>query len=1080
MTKERLGEAGGSEQDRQIEEALAGAKVPEEYQGFAKSVANLPRSDRNDQLLQMAAADQNFAGHVDEIASFFSAYDAAYPQEHPAVETAAPEEPWPVESAPEISHEKSGEKLDEWEENLGIEVGSATADNVSAQEIRDTFAALFSEWKDSGKTAREVIGLFLDDPELVDRFAEDWEKKYGAVASQEKEGAPPAKEDQETAGEKRLKEVEERAERFEEARHELETLAAGSASEFPRNALDVLGEVGSRPLKNAEDIANMVHYVATQRQSRRISKYHAAIILHALDPRFLKPEDVNIKHLEPGDERGEDIPEEKFEPETAVVAPSGVNAGKPTPGRPEGYVPRDKRTSQHKAGTLDDSLGRWEGEGGQVATSETGSKEEAVSVDRQALDRRADRILLDQRLRTEIESRRSVYRDLFGDKEAREEILDSGPDGMDNFLRRLDAVTAILSTESEALKKRDLIITARKRTGITSNSIYVNVEDLASGDLVTVRELADRLKAELASAKEPEAPPERRERATPEERAALDRQLREEINLRRNAYWAIRSDDDAYNEILDSGPAGMKNFLRRLDMVTATLLFRPGVSASHRASELLEQRDLFITTGKETGVINNTIYINVEDLASGNLDSVHQLADKLKTELTKAEGSERATENPEGTEPDSDGRPENLYDLQEQGVRTGRRGEDERTFVARARERVAETASRLAERFGIKNLADSARIAYSSELADWHTRSAVRLKGKMDDKRRKVADLEENRRHLEEEFNTFHQEGEVSARALMRIEKERASVEKDIEKNKNRADRLQSRLEYRNNQRARFENRRDEICRSYMDRVSERLSPFEQKLSDLKLTQEQLNAEINHNRESVVVRQVKLAELRKLAEAEKLPSIRRAYREIIKKIERETRDFTREITAREKDRGKINKKIVQQDKKANPWRDKYNRLVRIVQRRGPDTSSTPKRREYSPFETRGVSGHPATEEEDGEISGERHPETEKRYSGEALVEAWNSVNGSRMRINLDVAKKNFPTFFGEQESASDFLRFAEFYAEQHGDEERFEGMPSMQKAARKRRGRGFWAQLFGRGNRGQSQSRLLAALNRRK
>ena len=117
-----------------------------------------------------------------------------------------------------------------------------------------------------------------------------------------------------------------------------------------------------------------------------------------------------------------------------------------------------------------------------------------------------DRIALDQRLRTEMESRRNTYRDFFGDKEAREEILDSGSAGMDNFLRRLDAVTAVLSSESEALKQRDLIITAKKRTGINKNSIYVNVEDLASGDLGTVQKLADRLKIELADAEIPEVP----------------------------------------------------------------------------------------------------------------------------------------------------------------------------------------------------------------------------------------------------------------------------------------------------------------------------------------------------------------------------------------------------------------------------------------------------------------------------------------------------------------------------------------------------------------------------------------------
>ena len=98
-----------------------------------------------------------------------------------------------------------------------------------------------------------------------------------------------------------------------------------------------------------------------------------------------------------------------------------------------------------------------------------------------------------------------------------------------------------------------------------------------------------------------------------------------------------------------------------------------------------------------------------------------------------------------------------------------------------------------------------------------------------------------------------------------------------------------------------------------------------------------------------------------------------------------------------------------------------------------------------------------------------------------FVNGWNGINGSRMTINMDTVRENFPSFFREHEdhiSLDDGWRFAEFYAERYGDEERFEGMPSMQKAARRRRG--LWARLFGRGNRAKNQNRFMEFLKKSK
>lgn len=97
-----------------------------------------------------------------------------------------------------------------------------------------------------------------------------------------------------------------------------------------------------------------------------------------------------------------------------------------------------------------------------------------------------------------------------------------------------------------------------------------------------------------------------------------------------------------------------------------------------------------------------------------------------------------------------------------------------------------------------------------------------------------------------------------------------------------------------------------------------------------------------------------------------------------------------------------------------------------------------------------------------------------KYACIELVDAWNRLNGSRMMINPLSARERFPEFFGTPRSVAEFWRFAESYAAKYGDEERFEGMPSMQKAAQKRRG--IWDQLFGTKHRQMQQEHLLEVL----
>lgn len=404
-------------------------------------------------------------------------------------------------------------------------------------------------------------------------------------------------------------------------------------------------------------------------------------------------------------------------------------------------------------------------------------------------------------------------------------------------------------------------------------------------------------------------------------------------------------------------------------------------------------------------------------------------------------------------------------------------------------DRVRNTAVRLADSFGIRNAYDWARIAYRDELADWQTDHAARWKERIDEHRKQIDVLEKGRKELQNRLEQFRGEANVGPAVLIRMEQDLADQERKIEEQKNAADRAQSKLENRNARRGRYENRRDEICRSFMQRIKEKLDSYEAQLSNLKQTRGKLDQEISDHRKFAEARRQKVKEIAGIAESAEFPSVRKGYRQIIKAIEREERALIREIETREKDRGKIDKKIEKQDKKANPLRDRSNKLARITARKGPDTSIPPR----GPLEDAATTDrnpirHP---DDSGQRSGtaaaaERvsvpspNPEFEKKYSPIEMIDAWNRANGTRMLINPETAQKNFPTFFSrEKVSPDDLLGFAEFYAEHLGDDELFAGMPSMEQAARKAGRRGFWAGLFGRNHRSANRRRLLDFLKKK-
>ncbi len=918
----------GDEREAKIDELLNQAGVPEVNQPFARASAHLPSEERNLQLAGMIEIDPDFKETADRIRSFFSEYDKTHPRSEVVEKASVEKHPRPateIERSPDVPKE----------------VDPATKKGFE-NALRD--------------------------------FDKVWEQNYGTpadIATEKPVVGPAASGEKPASVEETNIEEKKRDERFSEASTELEEQKKRSPSNQSLvNAIDLLREARDKPIQDA-----VRQVVDAQARDHKISKYQAAVILHALIPdQFAKPEVADMGSGEPG----QDIPEMSVEQmANEWEGPDLKSAGKPMPGYPEGYVPR-KKTS--------------------VSVEEPVTAVAGGTVVEQAASKES------------LED----WEQEFG----KSMLQGVAPENEENIRK------ALATFRKESSKRLPLSIL---------------LEDF-KGDPAVARRYAELWEAKYGKSSVPTA------EKVPEVTVPAEGNKSEQGSVA--VPFMITRDMEQQLSDLGWGPKDH------------------GGLTPQRAHEIIKNGEV-----NPARAARGTSEVPVVAESKKEQDNARE---EKKAEPPKSKevggGHEGPPKGPEG--------PSDYIPPEE---RPG------------WREWTKETASRLADRFGAKNFYDWARIAYNKPFIDWHTSRAVKLKGKLIDRQRTISELEVGKRHLQDEFSVFNKEGDISGGALMGIEKDRVKTEKDIEKNKNKANRLQSKLEYRNNQRARYENHRDEICRGFIARIDERLNPFEAKLSDFKMAKGQLGKEIDYYSGLRKECQGQIEQLEIKVEKEKqFPSLRRANREKIKKIERTAKDLTDEIAVREKDRGKIDKKITKQDKKAWPWRDKRDKLAMMTNLKGPGTSVHVRQREEVSLETRDVRGYPRREgkDDDGDSAGEvsrgggenaprpRFPEFEKIYSGEDLMGKWNSIYGSRIMINPETARKSFPSLFTEPHSIAEFEDFVGFYGERHGDDERFEGMPSMQKAARKKRT--WWKRIFGRSNKRKTQTRLFEALNQKK
>jgi myosin heavy subunit len=231
---------------------------------------------------------------------------------------------------------------------------------------------------------------------------------------------------------------------------------------------------------------------------------------------------------------------------------------------------------------------------------------------------------------------------------------------------------------------------------------------------------------------------------------------------------------------------------------------------------------------------------------------------------------------------------------------------------------------------------DKAQLMWNSRLLERHERKSAELSTQISSAEKDAAFLEKaagNRASFLEEFKKKHPNysGDLS-----KLEKEAVEVKQDfqkrIEKINQTKDKLETKLQYRNDKKAVYENKRKTIVEGVSEKIGERLSPHEKRMEKLQGRKEKLETEINDFAALKDNFHQEVEELEADLGQANFRVEKKMLKEAISLIRKELREAEKNIETRRRQKITIETRLAKINKKANKWRDLRNAFIRVSQR----------------------------------------------------------------------------------------------------------------------------------------------------
>ena len=309
----------------------------------------------------------------------------------------------------------------------------------------------------------------------------------------------------------------------------------------------------------------------------------------------------------------------------------------------------------------------------------------------------------------------------------------------------------------------------------------------------------------------------------------------------------------------------------------------------------------------------------------------------------------------------------------------------------------------------VNRLVGKMEIAYNQFWADHHENKAIKFKEKTDGVDIQLGTFDQATKQIELTIEGLKQQKMPGAESLQ--------VQlRDIENQRrgllDKKDKYQSKFEKRDNKLQLYTNERDRVADKLIDYYDERMAPMEKELGNLETCRDRVDlvvavTEARHKDEKTRLSGV---EKRKVQIEEILRSIGRSEKEIKKfeavkaldKIIADGREkMKKEMASLARRKAEINKTVAKVDKKANPYRDKREKFIRIKQGRPVEMNMSARQKGVNnKFEekTKGYTRAEGEEPPSGKFEEVPEPaeeeesnETAENFEVSRYVSDWNAV-----------------------------------------------------------------------------------------
>ncbi len=305
-----------------------------------------------------------------------------------------------------------------------------------------------------------------------------------------------------------------------------------------------------------------------------------------------------------------------------------------------------------------------------------------------------------------------------------------------------------------------------------------------------------------------------------------------------------------------------------------------------------------------------------------------------------------------------------------------------------------------------ENTVDRARIMFNDKKFGSHHGKASMLKFKLEGKQKEIERLIERKEGYDVDMEKIKKSGlPFDVKSLSKANSHKEELEREIGKEGVSADKIKAKLEFRNQKKGVYETKRNRICENIIDRMKEKLEPYEKKLGDLRGQKEKLTSEIGDFKTKQRENAGKIRKLEQEIKEYSFRADRKRGRAAIKELQRKINKNEKHINKREKEEARIGHQIAKTDYKASPWRNKEKEIWLIMHPKIMETAVS--EREKSTTESRPDGVEEEVEKAGGEEK-KKEVEKEPEFTISDFIEVWNRYFGSELSLSVKGMEKVLP------------------------------------------------------------------------